>query len=248
MEEAPCRRHPPPGTIPPATRCGRNWLSALAQRENVCSYGRARSMEKGGRSPACPWCSRQGPPRLAGSCLQQHQAPRVVPETTRRHGQLPPGWPSASGSMLRESLEPTPCHRRGGVAVDGEKTLSRRRGISAQRRFRCAPPRRLCGVAVATHNRRRCRAPSGRGLWCPSVTARGVGDALPSFIFSFVVAEDEHELRSRRSNQRQTSPRTAPNVAGFLGYPQPGGGTHPPLPNEGVLGGVLGSWANLALR
>ena len=34
---------------------------------------------------------------------------------------------------------------------------------------------------------------------------------------------------------------------GFLGYPQPGGGTHPPIPGEGVLGKVLGDWANLAL-
>ena len=30
------------------------------------------------------------------------------------------------------------------------------------------------------------------------------------------------------------------NVAGFLGYPQPGGGTHPPIPREGVFGKVLG--------
>ena len=37
-------------------------------------------------------------------------------------------------------------------------------------------------------------------------------------------------------------------VAGFLGYPQPGGGTHPSIPSEGVLGEVLGDWANLALR
>ena len=37
-------------------------------------------------------------------------------------------------------------------------------------------------------------------------------------------------------------------VVGFLGYPQPGGGTHPPIPREGVLGKVLGDWANLALR
>ena len=29
-------------------------------------------------------------------------------------------------------------------------------------------------------------------------------------------------------------------VAGFLGYPQPGGGAHPPIPSEGVLGEVLG--------
>ena len=36
--------------------------------------------------------------------------------------------------------------------------------------------------------------------------------------------------------------------AGFLGYPQPGGGTHPPIPREGVLWEVLGGWANLALR
>ena len=36
-------------------------------------------------------------------------------------------------------------------------------------------------------------------------------------------------------------------IAGFLGYPQPGGGTHPPIPREGVLGKVLGDWANLAL-
>ena len=37
-------------------------------------------------------------------------------------------------------------------------------------------------------------------------------------------------------------------VAGILGYPQPDGGTHPPIPSEGVLGEVLGGWANLALR
>ena len=29
-------------------------------------------------------------------------------------------------------------------------------------------------------------------------------------------------------------------VVGFLGYPQPGGGAHPPIPSEGVLGEVLG--------
>ena len=29
-------------------------------------------------------------------------------------------------------------------------------------------------------------------------------------------------------------------VAGFLGYPQPCGGAHPPIPREGVLGEVLG--------
>ena len=28
-------------------------------------------------------------------------------------------------------------------------------------------------------------------------------------------------------------------VAGFLGYPQPGGGMHPPIPSEGGLGEVL---------
>ena len=55
---------------------------------------------------------------------------------------------------------------------------------------------------------------------------RVVGDALPSFIFSFVVAEDEHEPKSRRSNQRPRSP-------------QPGGGVHPPIPSEGGLGEVL---------
>ena len=37
-------------------------------------------------------------------------------------------------------------------------------------------------------------------------------------------------------------------VAGFLGDPQPGGGAHPPIPREGVLGEVLGDWADLALR
>ena len=37
------------------------------------------------------------------------------------------------------------------------------------------------------------------------------------------------------------------DIAGFLGYPQLGGGTHPPIPREGVLGKVLGDWANLAL-
>ena len=33
-------------------------------------------------------------------------------------------------------------------------------------------------------------------------------------------------------------------VAGFLGYPQPGGGAHPPIPREGVLGEELGDWAS----
>jgi len=28
-------------------------------------------------------------------------------------------------------------------------------------------------------------------------------------------------------------------VVGFLEYPQPGGGTHPPIPSEGELGEVL---------
>ena len=36
-------------------------------------------------------------------------------------------------------------------------------------------------------------------------------------------------------------------VAGFVGYPQSGGGAHPPIPREGVLGDELGDWANLAL-
>ena len=29
------------------------------------------------------------------------------------------------------------------------------------------------------------------------------------------------------------------HVVGFLGYPQPGGGVHPPIPSEGGLGEVL---------
>ena len=33
-------------------------------------------------------------------------------------------------------------------------------------------------------------------------------------------------------------------VAGFLGYPQPGDGAHPPIPREGVLGDELGDWAS----
>ena len=37
-------------------------------------------------------------------------------------------------------------------------------------------------------------------------------------------------------------------VAGFLGYPQPGGGTHPPISSEEELGEVLGSKANLTLK
>ena len=37
-------------------------------------------------------------------------------------------------------------------------------------------------------------------------------------------------------------------VAGFLGYPQPGGGAHPPIPRGGELGDRLGDWADLALR
>jgi len=37
-------------------------------------------------------------------------------------------------------------------------------------------------------------------------------------------------------------------VVGFLGYPQPGGGAHPPVPSEGVLGEVLGDGAESTLR
>jgi len=33
--------------------------------------------------------------------------------------------------------------------------------------------------------------------------------------------------------------RNAHYVAGFLGYPQPGGGVHPPIPSKGGLGEVL---------
>ena len=35
---------------------------------------------------------------------------------------------------------------------------------------------------------------------------------------------------------------------GFEGYPQPGGGAHPPIPSEGVLGEVLGDGAESTLR
>ena len=38
------------------------------------------------------------------------------------------------------------------------------------------------------------------------------------------------------------------NVVRFLGDPLPGGGAHPPIPRKGVLGKVLGDWADLALR
>ena len=38
------------------------------------------------------------------------------------------------------------------------------------------------------------------------------------------------------------------SVAGFLGYPQPGGGAHPPIPSEGVHGEVLGDGAESTLR
>ena len=37
-------------------------------------------------------------------------------------------------------------------------------------------------------------------------------------------------------------------VAGFLRYPPRGGGVHPPIPREGVLGDELGDGANLTLR
>ena len=37
------------------------------------------------------------------------------------------------------------------------------------------------------------------------------------------------------------------DVAGFLGYPQPGGGVHPPNPRKGGLGEVLWQLADLAL-
>ena len=33
---------------------------------------------------------------------------------------------------------------------------------------------------------------------------------------------------------------------GFWGYPQPGGGTHPPIPRGEVLGEVQGDYADLA--
>ena len=37
-------------------------------------------------------------------------------------------------------------------------------------------------------------------------------------------------------------------VAGFLGYPQPGGGEHPSIPRQGVLGDELGDWASKLLE
>ena len=36
-------------------------------------------------------------------------------------------------------------------------------------------------------------------------------------------------------------------VAGFLGYPQPGGGAHPPIPRGCVLGEELGDGAESTL-
>ena len=48
---------------------------------------------------------------------------------------------------------------------------------------------------MATHSRRRFRAPSHRGRCRPGAMACGVGDAPPFFIFSSAVADDEHSLK-----------------------------------------------------
>ena len=42
--------------------------------------------------------------------------------------------------------------------------------------------------------------------------------------------------------------RLSHTVVGFLEYPQPGGGAHPSIPSEGVLGEGLGGSADLTLR
>ena len=44
---------------------------------------------------------------------------------------------------------------------------------------------------------------------------------------------------SARRHGRARGRRKRGSVAGFLGYPQPGGGAHPPIPSEGGLGEVL---------
>ena len=54
----------------------RSQLDPLEQRKDGCSFGRARSMEKGGRSPAPPWCWCRAPvPCNGGRCLSA-AAPR----------------------------------------------------------------------------------------------------------------------------------------------------------------------------
>ena len=44
--------------------------------------------------------------------------------------------------------------------------------------------------------------------------ACGASVALPSFIFKFAVAEDEHSPEALGSSQRLSSPRTAPKCRG----------------------------------
>ena len=58
-------------------------------------------------------------------------------------------------------------------------------------------------------------------------------------IYSYIAGETHIDYYSLQNSSRV--------AAGFLGYPQPGGGTHPTIPREGVLGDELGDCADLAL-
>ena len=65
--------------------------------------------------------------------------------------------------------------------------------------------------------------------------ARGVSVALASFIFSLVVAEDEHGPEARRSNLRLTSPTWRAKCRGAANHSRVAEGTRPSP--EGVYSG-----------
>ena len=112
--EWPCSCRLPSEASPMTAHSELNPAWPLGTAKDGCSLGRAQSVEKGGRSPAPPWCWRRAPVPLgeAKACLQQH---RERPEPGEEEGDKHPSRATAVGSssILRGNLEPTSCRRRG---------------------------------------------------------------------------------------------------------------------------------------
>ena len=93
---------------------------------------------------------------------------------------------------------------------------------------------------MATHSRRRCRAPLLRGHCRLGVRARCVGDAAPLFIFSSLLQRMSSILRDEEKSGDLTDACAIPTVGarcrGSWRGPQSGGGMHPPSPRGWLPG------------
>ena len=73
---------------------------------------------------------------------------------------------------------------------------------------------------MATHSRRRCRAPPHRGRCCLGAVTCGVGAAMPLFIFSSPLQRMSSASEAWRSSQHLLLPTDGAKCRGLLG------GTH----------------------